>query len=110
MKYEALYTAVASGAPAVLIAFVLEYRLMTKGSRSNTRGHKALAGTIIGATGVSCMLSLVALSTAQDFNSRPYAVLVLSLILGALGALMALLYESVVSGFGDNEETSGLTP
>ena len=75
MKCEALYSAVLSAAPAVLIGFVLEVRHLISRIGTPPRNSRwMLHGTVI-STSLSAAMSLMALSTKGDFAESPYYAL-----------------------------------
>lgn len=88
MKYEALYAAVLSAAPTVLIGFVLETRFLMNQWKSNPpRNARWLIYAVIIGTSLSGILSLAALSTAADYGDNVFyaALVTFGLMMGILG-------------------------
>jgi len=101
MKHEALYSAVLGAAPTVLIAYILEYRFIT---RKPLLGHKVLAGVIIGANVLAACFALAFLGLGEPVKSHhPYpAELVVVLFLVGICGLLAELAEGVIRGITSN--------
>lgn len=95
MKYEALYSAVLSAAPTVLIGYVLEIRFMMNRMKSSppTPLRWQIYLTIIG-TSLSAIFSIFALSTAATLGESPFyaTVVTLGLISGFYGLTNLLLF------------------
>ena len=102
MKYEALYSAVLSAAPAVLIGYVLEQRLAMKRDKFRLKGgYRRFVSITINLTGLSGVLAMMALGGLKGGDSWPYAAAVGTMLGLGIGGLTALLDLSVTgSGLG----------
>jgi hypothetical protein len=96
MQYEALYAAVISAAPTVLIGFVLEVRLSMRTNlwKEYPRHLRFAMSCIAISNGLSALFSVYALAFGGWADSPKYAGLVAVLFVLGLSGLTAVLYYS----------------
>lgn len=102
MQYEALYAAVLSAAPVVLIGYVVEHRLvMQRGEEPLLYREKRLAFIVIVGVVLSAVMSVIALAGSRAGNSLVYATIVSAgLCIGISGLGSLLWYGIKQSGAG----------